>query len=113
MPMMISDVPLFVAYGGPTARFEAGVERFVRDSLVDACVAAGARVTGDTPMAAKAELQGITDDQIHTAIQQLMEEGKASAFGADGRPKVRAIERVLDANIDAADRDRVWDRMNG
>ena len=113
MPMMISDTPLFVAYGGPTARFEPSVERFVRDSLVKACEDAGARVIGDAPTAPAPTPVGVTDEQIQAAIQSLMEAGKTSAFGADGRPKVRAIEAVLDANIDAADRDRVWEHMNG
>lgn len=112
MPVMISDIPLFVAHNGPTARFEAGVERFVRDSLVDASLAAGARLADGGKKTAPAS-DSFEYEDVRAAIEALMVEGNAKAFGADGKPKVRSIEKVLGGNIDAADRDRVWDAMNG
>jgi len=113
MPVMVSDFPLHVAHNGANATLEAGVERFVRDSLAPFAEAAGARVVGDSPKKAPVpEPEGFTDEQIREAIQQLLDDNKTSAFGVDGTPKVRPIEKVLGGNIDAADRDRVWDTMN-
>ena len=111
MPLMISDNPLFVAYNGPTATFEAGVERFVRDSLVEASLAAGARLVEGGKVTPPPS-DRFEDEDIQRAIEALQEDGNTKAFGADGKPKVRSIEKVLGGNIDAADRDRVWDAMN-
>ena len=110
--MMVSDVPLFVAYNGPSARFEPGVVRPVRDSLVDACLAAGARLADGGKVTPPPD-DRFEDEDIERAIRTLQDDGNTKAFGADGKPKVRSIEKVLGGNIDAADRDRVWDAMNG
>jgi hypothetical protein len=115
---MISETDLFVAYNGPSARFTAGVERFVRDSLVDVALANGALLS-ENHAGRKAQyvpdVQAASEDrdgEIQNAIETLQESGANSAFGADGKPKVRRVEKILGYNIDAADRDRVWDAMN-
>jgi len=115
---MISDIDLFVAYNGPSARFIAGVERYVRDSLVDVALANGAMLT-ERHLGRKAQVEPEVptslenrDGEIQIAIEALQESGADSAFGVDGKPKVRRIEKTLGYNIDAADRDRVWDVMN-
>ena len=112
MPTMISDIDLFVAYNGPSARFIAGVERYVRDSLVDAATAGGARVVGQKTVEKPAVPVENRAGEIQIAIEALQESGADSAFGVDGKPMVRRIEKILGYNIDAADRDRVWDVMN-
>lgn len=109
MPLMIADIDLHVAYGGPDVRFRAGVEQPVRDSLVQAALQAGARLVGGDTTPPPGDPKP-SDEAIAAAIRELQEH--PTAFGKDGRPKVREIERVLGTNIDADDRDRVWDLMN-
>lgn len=113
MPMMISEFPIRIAFNGADAVFEANVEQFIRPSLVDVAVEAGARITGEAPGKTSPKVEETPDFQIEAAIRHLMEEGDTSAFGADGKPRVRAIEKVMGENIRAEDRDRVWDNLNG
>lgn len=116
MPKMISDTPLAIARAGINSVLEAGVAGNVHAFLVEDFLAAGAVTVegeGSKPAPTPAAPAKPTDEEIQAAIQSLLDEGKDKAFGADGKPKVRSVEGVLGRNIDAADRDRVWDAMNG
>lgn len=111
MPYMVSDRPMRIAYNGADATFEAGVPRFVRESLLDTALQFGvALADGPTPKTETPDT--FSDEQIQAAIQSLLDDGQIKSFGADGKPRVRVIEKVLGGNIDAADRDRVWEGMN-
>lgn len=114
MPLMVSDKPLHIAKGGIDARFEPGVPRNVRPSMVTLAESRGARRTESESTPAKASTEAAdtpTDEQVRDAIEQLMAEASTEAFGSDERPKVSALKEQLGKPVKAAQRDLVWETM--
>lgn len=114
MPLMVSDKPLHIAKGGIDARFQAGVPRTVRPSLVAMAEAKGARHSEPQSTPAKAPkgaTESPTDEQLREVIEQLMAEASIEAFGNDERPKVSALKDLIGGPVKAEQRDRVWESM--
>lgn len=110
MPYMISDKPLHIAHNGVDARFQAGVERFVRPSLQPVAEQHGARVVDEVAKQVASSDDAPTDEQVHQAMRELLEAGDMSAFGADDLPKVRELSKRVGQKVSAKQRDRVWEQ---
>ena len=78
-------------------------------SVALVAVFAAALAAGPTIADAAPKRAGVTPDLIVSAIAVLGFNHAPEDWTKSGKPKVAAIERVLDADISAADRDGAWD----
>ena len=98
-----------IALNGVAIRMEAGVEQFVRESLIKTakshgCVEVGTPVSVDP----KPIIEPALVTPIANAIRLLVEQGNTKDFSKEGLPKVKAVEKILGYDISAADRDAGW-----
>lgn len=118
MPMMVMQRSYTVrSTKGYTIRFEKGVPTYVVDQMVSECMTFGA-------MPAKGEVLPVEEEAIVTAAPEGLVREKAIAgavktlvarngredFGANGRPKVAAIEKIVGFDVDQRERDSAWDK---
>ncbi|RDE25129.1 hypothetical protein DV711_06115 [Motiliproteus coralliicola] len=100
---------------GITARFEAGVPRPLRKSMINTAIAQGILkhdpnidLAALTPQAVLDDDEDLADDGIQRAIAELVSGGNPDDFSKSGKPHVKSIERVLCRDITAGERDAAW-----
>lgn len=103
---MISDIELYVSNTqGHSARFAAGVERNIHDSLVPVALQRGARLSGkETKNSIPAQGELALED-VQKAIQELVEKGDPNDFDSKNRPKMTVLKEMLGDQVTAAMRD--------
>lgn len=106
--ILISPITQMIALNGVAIRMEAGVEQFVRESLIKTakshgCVEVGTPVSVDPKPILELQATPTVD-----AIRLLVEQGNTKDFSKEGLPKVKAVEKILGYDISAADRDAGW-----
>jgi len=109
MTEYVSDNTVVVSVGGITALFQAGVPRPLRPALVGAALAAGVREVGAAPIELPTPTNdGVTVDDVVVAIRELMAEGNAKLFAANGEPKLNALKAKIGKPVTDALRDEAW-----
>lgn len=107
--ILISPITQMVARNGVALFMQAGVEQFVRESLVKLAIAQGCQEVGAVAQTAEPEdPKPLQSDAVLEAVQLLVEEGDPKNFSQEGLPKVKAIENLIGYDINAADRDVAW-----
>lgn len=101
----VSDTTRVVANStGQSARFEAGVPRPVRESLVPLVLAAGIKpADGNTSTPSTSERPSV--ETIADAIRTIMERGHEADFTAAGLIRMNVLEKEVGHDISAEDRD--------
>lgn len=108
--LYVSPVTQVVASpAGPSARFEAGVPRPVREALVPFAMAAGIRRAEDiavqTPEVTTPQGAAPSVEEIAEAIRTIMGRGNTSDFTAAGLIRMNVLEKEVGHDISAEDRD--------
>lgn len=90
---------------GPSARFEAGVPRGLRPSLVPFALAAGVQQVGGAAPAALAldEKPGV--EEIAEAIRRIMARGRKEDFTTTGQVRMNVLDNEVGYNVNVEDRD--------
>lgn len=110
MDLYISDKQMVVACNGASALFQPGVARPLRESLIGPALTHGARLDGATVVSVppKVEADAPTVEAVRLAIQELMDEGAASSFGATGIPKLAPVRAKAGKGVTEDLRDEAW-----
>jgi hypothetical protein len=91
----------------------------ISSSFKQAAVEAGALIVSeitDSPEVVAPKTPAATalmdnDAKIRDAINRIMDAGDGKAFGVNGKPHIRAIEKIIQIDITPQERDTVWEHM--
>jgi hypothetical protein len=86
---------------------------FRREAIARGCAPVGMELEVGSKKAAPKSDQELRIEAIKDGINKMLDSDDEGSFGADGKPDVKKLEKILGFKITAFERDEVWAIVEG